>query len=442
MFDESLPVSAKPSPDENGGNLHRADPGRREPSRPHIATEAGAAEPRCVTAHRVLRIKIDKIHAGMWNFLRQVAAEEASYMNHVIDACWCEARGFKPPGDDSNNPSKEIRRRFKGRLSGAAYVAAEREARSQWRKAMGKALNGWSGAPRFDANRALTINGNGASNPHGVQFIQVKTDAKGEPVYALKVLLLKKGEGTPEEYRRVALPIAKHSARDRFQGSLLAQFASGEIAIDKLTLVFHPEKRRIMAHLAWQRKVYPPVFGERVATIGPIDPKHDRLTVRLWHDGARIAPPKDYSRRLFHFRKMKRDYDKVSRRQRYSIGRSKGSRRLLRSKLARSFDQWVSQANHKWSAELIAWLATQGVCRLDVLPITHTDWPAYELIQMLRYKGAVVGIDVVEVSMEEAPREDETTYKAAVASTKKQQKRAKKREEAVRTLASDFEKEE
>lgn len=433
--------------------------------------------------HRVLRLKLDWPGKDRWEQLRQVAAEVACYKNRVIDAAWCEANGYIPKQDESTavqeleqmvaarnqiirdakalvnkdaergdvlkvlgtkkptgrlSPSRE-QRRFSGRLSGDVYATAEREARGAWAVAVKKgALGGWSGTPRFGAT-SIPI------RRQGVQFTQSGTYARKDnpadlmPRYEMKVLLLKKGEGTPEDHRRVTLEVSKHSARDRYQGEKLREFATGETVIDKVVLVFSPERRRLAAHISYTRKVLVPAFGERVATIGPLDVKHDRLTVRVWHDGERVVEPRDYSRRLFHFRKMKTRYDKIARRYRYSIGRSKGSRRILRRKLADSFSAWARQANHRWSSELISWLVTQGVNRLDVLPISDRDWPAHELIEFLKYKGEAAGVHVEEVAIDESPAADEVTFNAAVAATKKEQARAGKVREAVRTLANDLE---
>lgn len=432
--------SAKPSPNEKRGALHLEDQGHQEMSAPHIAVEAEPAEPQCITVHRVLRLKLERPDEKIWRLLREVAAECASYANHVIDAEWCAVRGFRPPLDKDpkgkpNNPSKELRRRFTGRLSGDVYVAIEREARAQWRKVMGRSLNGWQGTPRFGANRAISVRATDSTGrPSGVHFVERGRDSKGNSLYAIKVLLLKKGEGTPDDHRRVTLNIVGHSARDRYQGPTLSLFASGERKIDRLNLVFHPKRGAVIAHLSYKRKILTPAFGERVATLGPLDVKHDRLTVRIWHDGERIVAPRDYSRRLYHMRTMKKHFDKLSRRYRYSLGRAKGSRRLLRKKLAGSFGEWARQLNHRWSAEIISWLATQGVCRLDVFPISDLDWPSHELIEMLKDKGNIVGIEVVKISEKTAPAENEVTYKSALAALKREQRRAGKMREAVRTL--------
>jgi transposase len=146
----------------------------------------------------------------------------------------------------------------------------------------------------------------------------------------------------------------------------------------------------------------------------------------------------DYSSFLYHLRKMKDEYEGTARRLRYTIGRSKGSARHLRRKLvdAGNYADWAKERCHEWSRRIITYCQSVGVGKLVVLPIANQDWPAYQFVLMLKYKGAAVNIDVTDESG--ASITDESVDRALSASVKTRQRTAKRVREAVRTLESTY----
>ena len=442
-MEEMQPVSGEPSPKNDRGDLHRGDMGRRESSSPQTLVGTGSAEARCITVHRVLRLKLENQKKEIWKLLRAVAAECASYANHVLDAAWMHARGYRPP-EDGTNPSRDIRARFAGRLSGSVYSAMERKAQAAWKKAARRSLTGWQGLPIFEANRSIAVRWDG-----------VKVERLGDNRYALRVTLLKKGEGTPEDHRKVLLPIVKNTARERYQKEMIERFVSGEVKVDHLELVFSPKRGRVMAHLSYKWNLLLPPMGDRVATFGPIDPDRDRVTLRadgmLTRDGH--AQPLDFTGQLQHVRRMKDQYEQRARRMRWKVGRSRRKARTLRRKLtqreraretrlkdleAGGFTGWCKRYCDAWSRKIIDWCGGAGVGKLVVLPIGDGDWPAYQFVNMLKYKGKEVGIEVVEQSKEEADLAKDSTYRALSGEIKKQQRGAAKARKAFRTLQSEL----
>src|SRR5690606_17654256 len=52
---------------------------------------------RVVEVPRTLTLKLAKLDQPTWRRLRDLAAQAASYGNHVIDIQWAVARGFSAP---------------------------------------------------------------------------------------------------------------------------------------------------------------------------------------------------------------------------------------------------------------------------------------------------------------------------------------------------------
>lgn len=398
--------SAEPSQQlENRGRLQR----------PQTASESKSSippEPDVRQFDRVLTVKLERLDKN-WKILREIAAEAAVYANHYIDALWAQSRGYTPP-DKELNATRDARRKYKGRLSGAAYSGIERVASAAWAKASRQALSGWQGTPRFSNKDALHIRWDGA---------KIFIDDKG--CYVLDLRILASGEG-----ERFLLPVMINKARDRFQGVMLDSFVDGSVRITKVVLNFRPKKGGTYARISYKRSMAVPPMGDRVATLGPIEDNRDRLTLRTdFHT-------LDFSRKLRTVRTKKDELDKAARRYRYRIGRSKGSSRLLRRKLAEvaDFTSWCKNYSHTWTRQTIDWCAKVGVGRLIILPISDGDWPAWDFVRMLKYKGAESGIEVVEQEEADLDLVDASSYRAVSGPAKKQARRASKVRQAARTI--------
>jgi len=216
---------------------------------------------------------------------------------------------------------------------------------------------------------------------------------------------------------------------------MLARMLTWDVPITKCVLVFRPKRGDLVAHLAYEDTIDLPAMGSRVATLGPILRGKDKLTLRA--DG--VDPPFDLSSWLFELRKMKDTYDGTARRLRYSVGRGNGSARTLRRKFVDygKYAKYAKQQCHVASKRIIGWCQSAGVGKLVVLSITDQDWPAYDLVQKLTYKGAAVNITVVDESG--ASLADASTDRAVTAPIKTAQRKAKRVREAVRTLTHEYE---
>ena len=361
----------------------------------------------------MLTVKLARLDKEEWKTLREIAAEAAIYANHYVDALWAQARGYRPP-DEELNATRDARRKYKGRLSGAAYSGIERVASAAWGKASQQALSGWQGVPRFSNKDALHVRWDG---------VKIFVDSKDRYALDLRILAATEGE-------RFRLPIAINKARDRFQGATLDSFVDGSVKITKLVLNFRAKKGAAYARISYKRSMAIPPMGERVATLGPIEEERDRLTLRTdFHT-------LDFSRRLRNLRTKKDELDKAARRLRYRIGRGKGSSRLLRSKHAQvaDFDTWATNYIHVWSRDIVDWCAKVGIGKLIVLPISDGDWPAWKFVKMLTYKGVEAGIEVTKQEVEDVNLADASAYRAVSAPVKKQARRASKVRQAARTL--------
>jgi hypothetical protein len=220
----------------------------------------------------------------------------------------------------------------------------------------------------------------------------------------------------------VEIPVATGTVKD-YQAEMLQRMATGELPISKGTVILKPGKHEVILRLCYALSTPLPAFGNRVATLGPID--RGRLFLRTECD------TRDFSGRLNTLLERKDSWDLIRRRTMAQIGRSKGSARKKRKLLAHlSWEDWLGTFLHQWSREIITWLHGQGVARLTIVGLETADWPIFRFVSMLTYKGADVGIQIER----EADLADASTERAVKGEIRKQRRKATKAGKAIREL--------
>jgi hypothetical protein len=378
---------------------------------------------------RVLAVKLERLEPEMWRFLRERAWEAMRYRNLFLRARWAEAAGLcvdpqaaakaeKPTHD----VTKWIRRDEKGSLSGAAYSAAEREVAGVWQRDGKRIL---AGAPlsEWRQNAVLSVRGHKVRAESGVRIEQVGARF----VLALCVA----SQETPGGCW-VRLPIATGKEIKQYQAGTLLKMLSWETPISKAVVCFSPDRGRAEVRLSYPKTIIVSPMGDRVAT----------LTLHRSQFGPRLVlrtetEERDYTLKLSTFAKKKDEWDLIRRRVTAQIGRCKGSARLKRKRIASiGFADWADTFLHQWSHALVTWCASQGVGTLRLDRIANGDWPADRFTQMLRYKGEERGVTVTD--MVDASITEPATERAVTMPVKREQRRAKKVREALRTLNAEY----
>jgi hypothetical protein len=370
---------------------------------------------------RTLSIKVeinwkDPESKLLYQRLKDLGWQAARYRNGIIRRSWAELNNWREAerADDRNGISKQWRKEGKGELSGAAYAAAELEARTIWNRERNRILAG-SPLPEWKPTAALSIRGNKKSK--GDSGVRLEME-NGQYIAYLGAQSKDSPGGC-----WLRLPIAKHTKRDEWQGEILNQMISWQTPILKATV--QVKRNGIMLRLSYRREAPLPVMGERIATLGP-----------LWSNGRLLlrteTQTKDYTSKLAIILTKKDNWDGERRRVMGQIGRRHGHARLKRQRLANlSWDDWLHTHLHTWTREIIDWLATQGVALIRVDSIESGDWPAAKFISLLTYKAEEAGM---KVTTEAAAAEEPAAQRAYKAPISEAGRRQKKRREALREL--------
>lgn len=383
------------------------------------------------TAQRVLAVKLEfdwakEADKALFQRLRDLSWQAARYRNGFVRRLWAEAMGWRvaggtegesplePAKTDEHGITKQGRQAEKGELSGAAYSAAEREAAGAWQRDCRKIMAGQP-LPEWKPTAALSIRGHKLKRESGVR-LEVEADQ-------YVAYLSAQSRDSPGGCW-LRLPIAKHTRRDEYQGGVLNGMVNWSIPIAKASLQI--KRHEIVLRLTYAITIPLPRFGDRVATLGPLE-KDGRLHLRT------ELQTKDYTGKMAAVLSRKDGWDKIRRRVMCQIGRKHGHARAKREKLAEitSFGEWMRDYSHSWTRQIVDWCESQGVGTIRVVQIDTGDWPAYQFVRQLRYKAEAIGMRVVEG----ADMEAESSERAAESIVRKQAKAVKRRTEAVRELS-------
>lgn len=374
---------------------------------------------------RVLAVKIDldtRTESGRKKFqrIRDLSWQAAQYRNGMIRRKWAEAMGWQvPESDDKHSITKQGRKTEKGELSGAAYSAAEQEVQGAWQRDAKFILAGRP-LPEWRTDSALSIRGHKNQNESGVRL-----ELENGQFVAYLSVQNKDCEGGCW----LQLPISKHTKRDEYQGEILEKMVSWEIPIAKATVQIKQKKRQVIVRFTHAIERTLPKMGERVATLGPIE-KDNRLHLRT------ETQTKDFTSRYLNVLKLKGKWELIRRRALRQIGWKHGHARSKRKTLAQlSWDDWLHTYLHTWSREMVIWCVSQGVGIIRVVGIDTEDWPAFKFLNLIRYKAEECGI----VVNDKATLDEESTERAADSAVKKQQRKLKKRREAITELEDQLE---
>jgi len=372
------------------------------------------------TAQRVLAVKLEfdwkkAADKTLFQRLRDLSWQAARYRNGFIRRIWAEAMGWRIDLDkqDKHDVTKQGRQSEKGELSGAVYSAAEREAVGVWQRDARKILAGQP-LPEWKPTAALSIRGHKRKNESGVR-IEVEND---QYVAYLQVQSKDSLGGC-----WIRVPIAKHTRRDDFQAGVLNGMVNWSVPIAKAAVQI--KQHEIILRLTYAVNIPLPRFGDRVATLGPLE-KDGRLHLRT------ELQTQDYTSKIATIQGKKDGWDKIRRRIMCQIGRKHRHARSKREKLATitSFSEWMHDYSHSWTRQIVTWCESQGIGTIRVVQIDTGDWPAYQFVQQLKYKAEAAGMKVVEgADMEAASSE-----RAAMSIVRKQAAAIKRRAEAVREL--------
>jgi hypothetical protein len=348
-----------------------------------------------------------------YSLLRDLSWRAAQYRNDYVRAFWAESVGYRvdPEHKDKHDITKQVRAN-QPKLSSAVYCACENEALAVWKREAKRVMAG-KPIPEWRTTASLAIRGNRKKSDSGVR-IELEND---QFVAYLSLRSVDSPGGC-----WIRLPVAKNTRRDEHQGDLLLSMISWETAIKKATLEIEPHG--VTLRLTYEKKYHLPTMGNRVATLGPLMPD-GRLSLRT------ETQRKDFTSIITSIASRKTNWDLIRRRIVAQIGWRKGHAKAKRQVLARmSWDDWLQTRLHTWSHDIIEWLVTQGVAKLQIQSIANGDWPADRLIHQLTYKGADQGISVVV----DAELSTESGYRAAKAEVAKVSKKVTKRARAEREL--------
>lgn len=144
---------------------------------------------------------------------------------------------------------------------------------------------------------------------------------------------------------------------------------------------------------------------------------------------------RDYSHEFSVMMRRKDEWDLIRRRCMAQAGRRKGHARRKRIMLSRmTWDTWLDNHLHTWTADIIDWCETQGVGSINVVGLETLDWPAFKFKQRLAYKAAECGIAITEDLIDESAG----TERAARGEIRKRVKEEKRRRDAIRELADQL----
>jgi hypothetical protein len=389
---------------------------------PHVVaaekpSDAPGGATRTVQRVLALRAALDwsnPEHRELYRELRDLGWQAAHYRNMMLRAKWAQAYGWAAPSapDDKAGPSKDVRKREKGELSGDAYSAAEMEVQAVWSREAKRILAG-APLPEWRPDAALSVTGKERQSDSGVQL--VKRD--GQYVVRLRVRSNKHPSGC-----WVEIPIKRGTARDEWQGPILEKMLTWEIPMKKATV--HVESRGITVRITYPLTVpaLPPP-GQRHAVVAVTD--DERFLIRT------ETQTRDDTRRYHHLLRRQDDWDLIRRRCMAQIGRCKGHARRKRQAIARlGWHDWLHDYLHRWTADLVEWCKSQLVGTIEIMDFRAKAWPAAKFREMLSYKAEVYGITVADGSALTA----QPTARTVEAELRRRSARAKRRRDALREI--------
>lgn len=416
MISPNFIAPAEPSQASNcRGSLHvREDGGSKEPAEPHTAT--GAVNDGEHVRQRVLAVKLDfRNNEDEYQRLKELSRQASRYFNHQALGRWAEATGLcvDPKKGIPHDVTKKVRAEKKEELSGSAYSAVERELNGSWSRHLKLGLDTVP-LPSRKPTSALVIRGNKNKNESGVRL---SLDEKDRFIVQLQAQSATCDGGSWFE-----IPAATGTVKD-YQAELLRKMVSWEVPILKASVIIKPMRHTALVRLCYAVKTPLLKFGNRVATLGPID--RGKLFLRT------ECETRDFSGRLHTLLERKEDWDGIRRRALSQIGRRKGSARAKRKLLAKmSWEDWLKTFMHNWSAEMVTWLHGQGIGSLNVIGLETADWPAFKFTELLKYKGENVGMSVsTAVDLAEP-----ATMRSVKQEIAKRRRRATKAGKAIREL--------
>ncbi len=382
---------------------------------PHTAS--GAENDGERSRQRTLAVKLDlRGRDADFKRIKELAWQAMRYRNINVRARWADAVKLTvdPARSVPNSVGKHVRATEKGDLSGAVYSEAEREVQGQWSR-HGKRVLAGAPLPEWKQGTALSIRGHKHKSESGVRL---SVDDRGRFMAHLQLQSRDCEGGCWFE-----IPLADGAVKDH-QAEMLKRMVEWEVPISKATIQIKPVSHKVILRLSYALPFVLPRFGNRCATLGPLTSR-GQLHLRT------ECETRDYSGKLSVLLDRKDNWDAIRRRVMCQIGRHKGSARAKRQYLARtSWQDWLNTFLHQWSAEVIGWLAGQGIGTLTVAGFDNSDWPAYRFTQLLKYKGEDHGI----VVKEEADLSDSTTSRALEQEVKARRRKAKKNADAIREL--------
>jgi len=381
------------------------------------SAEAPGREPRIVQRVLALRAALDwsiPSHRELYQELRDLGWQAAHYRNMMLRAKWAQAYGWTAPSapDDKAAPSKEVRQREKGELSGDAYSAAEMEVQGVWTRE-GKRIIAGAPLPEWRPDAALSVTGKAKREDSGVQLVK----RGDEYVVRLRARSNKDPRGS-----WIEIPVKRGSARDEWQGPILDKMLCWEISMKKATV--HVERRGITVRITYPLALpaLPPP-GERRAVISIT--QDGRFLVRT------ETQTKCFTDRYQHLLRRSDEWELIRRRVLAQCGRRKGHARRKREAIARlGWHDWLNDFLHRWTAEIVQWCRSQLVGTIEIAEIGALTWPAAQFRQLLAYKAEQHGISVAtgaDVTTEPGER-------AAESELRRRSAKAKKRREALREI--------
>jgi hypothetical protein len=376
-----------------------------------------------VQRQRVLALKCeidwrDPCSKALYQRLRDLSWDAAHYKNGIIRRKWATATGHRLPDapEDPAKISKHWRATGKGRLSGSAYSAAEREVEGAWTRDGKKML---AGAPlsQWKTAESLSIRGHKAREESGVRL---------EFVDGQYFVMLQAQAATCEGGSWLRVPVARGSEKD-WQRTILDGMCAWSVPIRKATA--HLKQHKIILRLTYEVESAKTSVGDRVATLGPVT-STGGLFLRV--DNATV----NYSHKIGAIGRRKEDWELIRRRALRQIGWRKGHARIKREVLSRmTWDNWLDNHLHTWSREVAAFCDSQKASKLQVIGIDTGDWPAYRFTERLKYKCQEYGIEVaVGIADESAASLD----RAVGQEIKKAQRDVKRRRIATTEVTDQF----
>ena len=398
-----------------------------------VPNTAEREEPSIRAGMRVTGIRLAPTKDN-WHALRIASRGAAKYCNLMMRAKYADALKMRAPAgfvkaDEKNANMKYVRSTSKDDIGSAVYVACENLVTAAWNRD-GKRIMAGAKMPQWNENNALSIHGHSDRDKSGVK---IEKDDSGN--YVARVQLLK---ATHELGNWHEIPLHKGKGNSH-KSELLEQFFAGATPIKQGRIKIKPVSGKVILELVHPvyREVYP--AGYRHAALSNISGSDvERLVLRVRIADSDVGRPDnthvDFTSRLMQLKKLKAKHDEIKRRLHCQIGRRKGHARAKRKKIAHlSWDNICTTTMHQWSAKMVKWMRTQGVGTFSFL-VAGGDWPAYMLKDMLEYKCKDAGITMVEASLD-----DGAVSKSLKSALKKQQAKAKKAGDAIRTLENYIE---